>query len=276
MMGGGVRSGFTIAELLVVIVVIGILATLGVVAYNGIQGRTAEASMVTELTGAAKLLDSDRVVLGYYPSSVAAANDGAGLTFGTDKTVEYLSFGGNYCLQMTHTSSGKRLYLKNGQQEPIEGGCQVNVSNVAGSGARGYVDGPAATALFNEPQGVVSGLDGSIYVADARNNRIRKISPEGQVSTFASGFTIPTALAIDAAGTLYVGEGGGHRVRKITPAGVVTTLAGSGAAGFAEAAFGKGCARANSQGRSGDECDLAEHCRFPLTRPDGLWSRSGH
>jgi hypothetical protein len=40
-------------------------------------------------------------------------------------------------------------------------------------------------------------------------------------------------------------------------------------------AFGNGCARANSQYRCGDECDVTEHVRYPLTRPDGLWSRSG-
>lgn len=116
-----------------------------------------------------------------------------------------------------------------------------NVTTFAGNGTAGYVDGPAASAEFNYPAGIAVASDGSIYVADQDNNRIRKISTSGVVSTFAgsgakstadgvgtaASFASPHSVSIDAAGNMYVGDEYSHKVRKITPDGVVGTLAGT-------------------------------------------------
>jgi sugar lactone lactonase YvrE len=117
------------------------------------------------------------------------------------------------------------------------------VTTVAGSGAQGYANGPAASAMFHNPWGIGVDSKGNVYVADRLNNVIRKITPEG-VSTFAGSgvagaadgvganatFNTPYGLAIDAADNLYVTDtdvDGRHRaVRKITPDGQVTTVAG--------------------------------------------------
>jgi hypothetical protein len=120
------------------------------------------------------------------------------------------------------------------------------VNTVAGNGLAAFLDGPAASAEFNQPFGVaVSGS--TLFVADQMNNRIRKISA-GTVSTFAgngvAGFLNgqgtsaeldgPGGITADAAGNLYVSDSTNHRIRKISSTGNVTTLAGTGVAGFAD------------------------------------------
>ncbi len=119
------------------------------------------------------------------------------------------------------------------------------VTTIAGTGATGNLDGNATTATFNNPDGVAVDQAGNVFVADAGNNKIRKITPSGIVSTFAGNGTAgsadgngtnarlyyPTGITIDPLNNLYVADYRNNRIRKITPAGVVTTLAGNGSTG---------------------------------------------
>jgi serine/threonine protein kinase, bacterial len=141
------------------------------------------------------------------------------------------------------------IYVSDSQNNRIR---KINtagvVSTVAGTGAVGFAEGAATVAKFNTPAGLAIDGAGNLYVADAGNNRIRKITPAGVVSTisgtgaaaFKDGdatvaqFNSPSGIAIDASGNLYVGDAGNARIRTISPTGTVSTLAGSGVAGFAD------------------------------------------
>ncbi|MFB9845378.1 NHL domain-containing protein [Mucilaginibacter ginsenosidivorans] len=116
------------------------------------------------------------------------------------------------------------------------------VSTLAGSGDIGHADGKGTAASFNFPQGISVDKNGNVYVADTGNDLIRKITPDGTVSTLAgkialgntngvganATFNIPQGLAVDAAGNLYVADAGNNLVRKIDASGLVSTFAGSG------------------------------------------------
>jgi len=117
------------------------------------------------------------------------------------------------------------------------------VSTVAGTaGNYGSSDGTGSAASFSEPVGIAVDASGNLYVADAGNNTIRKITSAGVVSTLAgtagnygsadgagtaASFDSPEGIAVDASGNLYVADAGNNTIRKITSAGVVSTLAGT-------------------------------------------------
>jgi len=113
------------------------------------------------------------------------------------------------------------------------------VSTVAGNGSAGYVEGPASAVEFNGPIGVAVDSQKNIYVADTYNDRIRKITADGVVSTLAGSagpgyrdgpasnaqFDTPCGIVIKTDGTLIVADTGNGKLRQISPAGDVTTLA---------------------------------------------------
>ncbi|MEM2170029.1 MAG: hypothetical protein QW186_09565 [Candidatus Bathyarchaeia archaeon] len=132
------------------------------------------------------------------------------------------------------------------------------VSTLAGSGKSGGTDGTGVAASFNGPFGIaINPVDGSIIVTEYLGHRVRRITPDGRVTTIAgtgtagdtngagnvAQFRNPTGVAVDANGNIYVTETGGHRIRKIVLTGTdptlpssytVSTLAGSTTPGFAD------------------------------------------
>jgi sugar lactone lactonase YvrE len=124
------------------------------------------------------------------------------------------------------------------------------ISTVAGNGTPGYSGdgGPAIAAQLNFPLGVAVDSAGNLYVVDTANERIRKVTPEGVISTVAGngtrGFSgdggpataaqldTQDGVAVDSAGNLYIADSFNFRIRKVTAAGVISTVAGNGTPGF--------------------------------------------
>ena len=125
------------------------------------------------------------------------------------------------------------------------------VSTLAGlAGVAGSDDGSGAIARFSNPYMLATDAADNLYVTDSANNTVRKVTPEGVVSTLAglagnwgtadglgstARFNTPAGVAADRAGNLYICDYGNSTIRKITPAGLVSTLAGlAGSAGSAD------------------------------------------
>jgi sugar lactone lactonase YvrE len=128
------------------------------------------------------------------------------------------------------------------------------ISLAAGNGIVGYSgDGRAATsAQLNHPSGIALDGAGNLYIADTYNNRIRKVTPSGVISTVAGNGTSylssgkngdggpatsapvgsPYSVAVDSAGNLYIADASYSRIRKVTTAGIISTVAGNGTSGF--------------------------------------------
>lgn len=127
----------------------------------------------------------------------------------------------------------------------------AEIRTIAGTGAKGFSGdgGPAARAQINNPFGLVRGPDGALYVCDCDNHRVRRIAPDGSISTHAGNGTRghsgdggpateaamdqPYEVRFDKAGNLFVVEMGGNVVRRIDgKTGRISTVAGTGKAGF--------------------------------------------
>jgi sugar lactone lactonase YvrE len=124
------------------------------------------------------------------------------------------------------------------------------ITTFAGNGMAGYSgDGGAATsASLGQPVGLALDAFGNLYIADNSNERVRKVNPNGIITTVAgngtsgysgdggaatsASFNTLRGVAVDAAGSLYIADPGNNRVRKVARNGIITTVAGNGSRGY--------------------------------------------
>ena len=158
--------------------------------------------------------------------------------------------------------SDGNVYIADGEYIAIAEGVDIDshrirrvgsdglIETVAGAGPSGYSgDGrKARRAKLDNPSGIAVGDDGSLYIADSGNDRIRRVDSNGVITTVAgngeatfsgddgpateAGLDRPQGVAIDAAGNLYVADNWNNRVRRVSRDGVITTFAGTGEAGY--------------------------------------------
>ena len=123
------------------------------------------------------------------------------------------------------------------------------IHTVAGTGLPGFAgDGGAANvAQLSEPSGVAVDTAGNMYIADTGNNRVRKVTPSGVISTIAgngaaaytgdggpaaaASLSAPVGVYADASGNIYIADTGNHSVRVVSTGGIIATIAGTGIAG---------------------------------------------
>ncbi|SPE41124.1 NHL repeat containing protein (fragment) [Candidatus Sulfopaludibacter sp. SbA3] len=108
--------------------------------------------------------------------------------------------------------------------------------------------GPATSASMTYPFSVVGDAAGNLYISASNDNRVRRVAPDGTISTYAGNGTggfagegvpatsasvhSPYGLAVDAAGNLYIADSQNNRIRKVSTGGIITTVAGTGVGGF--------------------------------------------
>jgi len=124
------------------------------------------------------------------------------------------------------------------------------ITTVAGNGNDGFSGdgGPATSATFNTPSGIAVDAFGDLFIADTGNERVRKVSAGGIVTTVAGTPNYrfsgdggpatsawlwgPYGVAVDSSGNLFIADTNNRRIRKVTPGGIITTVAGNGETGF--------------------------------------------
>jgi RHS repeat-associated protein len=119
------------------------------------------------------------------------------------------------------------------------------ISTVAGNGYSGFSGdgGPATQARLKQPKGIAIGTDGSLYIADTENYRIRRVGTDGIISTIAGGFGgfhgdggpatqaglgLPDSVAVAPDGSFYIADTYNKRIRRVGADGIISTVAGNG------------------------------------------------
>jgi sugar lactone lactonase YvrE len=139
--------------------------------------------------------------------------------------------------------AGGNLYIADTGNNQIHKLDDEGIVTVAGAGGLGD-EGPATNARLLEPTGLAIDVDGTIYITDSGNNRVRKVDVEGTITTLAgtgeegdggdggpateAQLYYPIGVAIDSEGNVYISDTFNNRIRKVDSEGIITTFAGSG------------------------------------------------
>ena len=172
---------------------------------------------------------------------------------------------------VTWTKNGALLVADIGNRRIriVEAG---HVRTVAGSGAEGKADGPAAAATFTYPMDIALGPDDSLYIADAGTHSIRRLTPDTQVTTVTLDGELhtPHGISVGPDGTIYVADMRDHRVLSVDLEGSIQIVGGTGSAGSTPEELNRPAA-VLAHGSRLWIADLDNHriTVVPLTGPEG-------
>lgn len=237
-------KGFTIVELIVIIVIVGILAGVAIVGYGAWRNQTTVNVLKSDLQSVTAAMEDSRNFSdsGYplsIPSTFSPSPD-------TEMSVGPLNDAYRYCITSRSTTTTSLVFsVTNFNKSPRIGDCSVQVTTFAGSGSATYSNGSSTTGGLPGPSGIMIAKSGTMYVTEISGHRIRSISPEGTIGLMAGSGTVgwldgsstsarfnqPGGATEDPEGNLYIADTVNNRIRKITPAGNVETFAGTGTAG---------------------------------------------
>jgi sugar lactone lactonase YvrE len=221
------------------------LALAGVALLGATVGGVAAFAVVQHSRPAAVAAEQPGVTLPNWAARVSTvAGDGQpGATDGPGKLTRFADpFG------VARDAAGNLYVADGGDNNSIRKIAPDGSSTTLAGATEGYAEGSGTAAAFNTPSGVALDAGGNLYVADTGNNAIRKVTPQGLVSTLAGDgmagyrdgkgagaqFNGPLAVALAADGAVYVADTYNDRIRRIAPDGTVTTVAGTGVAGLAD------------------------------------------
>ncbi|MFZ1250305.1 MAG: prepilin-type N-terminal cleavage/methylation domain-containing protein [Candidatus Microsaccharimonas sp.] len=237
-------SGFTIVELLIVIVVIGILAAIVIMGYNRVQENAIEVGLKSDIDGSTGIIEQYKLKNGgTYPSDSSVLNGGQGLKASNTNVLEYVSIGTAYCVSARSERINKIFHYLSTDRKIVEGPCVLEPANTT----------PVVSTVIanlDHPTGIVAPSTEVIYVVETGKNRVLKVTADGSATILAGStsgladftngtgtaarFNAPHGIGADSYGNLYVADQGNHSIRKVTQAGVVSTLAGNGTSGSAD------------------------------------------
>ena len=199
--------------------------------YKFVIGTTGQYTLSATALSVATDLDLKLFSDAYATSLATAITRNTNTYFGDTFAYNFTSTGTYYLAVDNFTDTGNTTYILNVSK-------RVDVVTFSGDPTLwGSTDGASSTATFHYPDGLaLDGSTGDIYVADSSNNKIRKVTSAGTVSSFTTAvFSNPTGVAIDGSGNVYVADCGNNKVMKVTSGGTVSTLAGSGTSGSTDA-----------------------------------------
>jgi prepilin-type N-terminal cleavage/methylation domain-containing protein len=262
-------DGFTLIELMVVVLVIAILLAIAIPTFLSARSRSAKAAAESNLRSTLSVAVASRSSDSTWPNATTlGAESGLRITdtYSSDRgEIAMQQFGSQLslaaridartCARVVAGAGGQvqwsttPLTTSNG----CRGGPGLTVTTAAGTGVAGFADGPAASAQVNSASTLDIAADGTIYLADFLNDRIRALSTGGVMSTVAGTGTAghadgpvasaqlhsPYFLDVAADGTIYFSEYSGNRVRKIS-GGIVSTIAGDTSSATPPAAYADG------------------------------------
>jgi sugar lactone lactonase YvrE len=228
-------------------IIIGVVAGAAVLAFGGViyQQRFSErpggGPMLAVLTPSATRTSPD------WPAYVSTLA-GNGLSGAEDGAAAASRFSDPYGIAVD--AKGNVYVADGGESNRIRRISVAGVVSTLAGGREGFADGAGTAAAFNTPSALALDHEGNLYVADTGNHAVRRIAPDGTVTTiagngtpgFADGngtgarFNGPVGIAVDDAGIVYVADTYNDRIRRIARDGTVTTVAGIGQPGQADGA----------------------------------------